>query len=108
MQLASNLDSDPAKAKESMPGRKLQQSIGKYHNADLQERLQLITRAEETSEQLLAAADIDGDALGRLVCRCAGWLMLHCFLNLDMQLIQRQNQLEMLQVLLRTPICNHA
>ena len=74
MQLASNLDSDRAKAKENMPSRKLQRSIGKYHNADMQERLQLITRAEETLEQLLAAAEIDGDALGRLVCRCVGWL----------------------------------
>ena len=74
VQLASSFDSDSPKAKESMPGRKLQKSIGKYHNADMQERLQLITRAEEGLEQLLAGAEIDGDALGKLVCRCAGWL----------------------------------
>ena len=95
MQLASSLDSESPKAKERMPGRKLQQSIGKYHNADMQERLQLITRAEERLEQLLAEPEIlinadgtlpyayilpkpskafDGDALGRLVCRCVGWL----------------------------------
>ena len=72
--LASSFDSDSPKAKESMPSRKLQQSMGKYHNADMQERLQLITRAEEGLEQLLAGAEIDGDALGKLVCRCAGWL----------------------------------
>ena len=74
MQLASNSDSGGAEAKEDRPGRKLQRSIGEYHNADMQERLQLITRAEERLEQLLAAAEIDGDALGRLVCRCVGWL----------------------------------
>ena len=74
MRLASKLDSGGAKAKEDRPGRKLQRSIGEYHNADMQERLQLITRAEETLQELLAAAEIDGDALGRLVCRCVGWL----------------------------------
>ena len=74
MRLASNLDSGGAKAKEDRPGRKLQRSIGEYHNAGMQERLQLITRAEETLQELLAAAEIDGDALGRLVCRCVGWL----------------------------------
>lgn len=58
----------------SVPGRKIQQSIGRYHNADMEERGQLITRAEEGLEQLLAVAEIDGDALGKLVCRCAGWL----------------------------------
>ena len=74
MQLASSLGSDSPKAKETTPGRKLQRSIGKYQNADMQERLQLIIRAEERLEQLLAQPEIDGDALGRLVCRCVGWL----------------------------------
>ena len=58
----------------SVPGRKIQQSIGRYHNADMEERQQLITRAEEGLDQLLAVAEIDGDALGKLVCRCVGWL----------------------------------
>jgi len=74
MQLAPSLGSDSPKAKETTPGRKLQRSIGKYHNADMDERRQLITRAEERLEQLLAEPEIDGDALGRLVCRCVGWL----------------------------------
>ena len=58
----------------SVPGRKIQQSIGRYHNADMEERQQLITRAEEGLDQLLEVAEIDGDALGKLVCRCVGWL----------------------------------
>ena len=58
----------------SVPGRKIQQSIGRYQNADMEERQQLITRAEEGLDQLLAVAEIDGDALGKLVCRCVGWL----------------------------------
>ena len=56
--------------------RELQKSIGTYQNADTQERLHLITRAEEKLQRLLGETEINGNALCRLVCRCVGWL--HC------------------------------
>lgn len=54
--------------------RELQKSIGTYQNADTQERLHLITTAEERLQRLLGETEINGNALCRLVCRCVGWL----------------------------------
>ena len=54
--------------------RELQKSIGTYQNADTQERLHLITAAEEKLQRLLGETEINGNALCRLVCRCVGWL----------------------------------
>ena len=54
--------------------RKLQRSIAKFRNADLQERMELVICAEEQLSCLLNAAEIDGDAICKLVCTCSGWL----------------------------------
>ena len=54
--------------------RKLQRSIAKFQNADLQERMELVICAEEQLSCLLNAAEIDGDAICKLVCTCSGWL----------------------------------
>ena len=56
------------------PTRKLQRSIARFHNADLEERLQMIEAAEGLLHDLLAAVELDGDAICKLLCRCAGWL----------------------------------
>ena len=63
--------------------RELQKSIGTYQNADTQERLHLITRAEEKLQRLLGETEINGNALCRLVCRCVGWLHYPTFKAVD-------------------------
>ena len=54
--------------------RRLQRSIGVFHNADSQERLDMVRRAEDLLQQLLEEAEIDGDGICKLVRRCVGWL----------------------------------
>ena len=56
------------------PTRKLQRSITRFHNADLDERRQMIGAAEGVLSDLLNADKLDGDAICKLLCRCAGWL----------------------------------
>ena len=56
------------------PTRKLQRSITRFHNADLEERLQMIEDAEGVLSDLLNGDQLDGDAICKLLCRCAGWL----------------------------------
>eukprot|EP00435_Cladocopium_sp_Y103_P038663 s2273_g10.t1 len=52
--------------------RKLQRSITRFHNADLEERLRMIETAEGVLDDLLNAVELDGDAICKLLCRCAG------------------------------------
>ena len=62
---------------EGMKGtqlRKLQRSINRFQNANLQERLKMLSRAEEFLETLIQQAEPDGDAICGLVCRVVGWL----------------------------------
>eukprot|EP00435_Cladocopium_sp_Y103_P037401 s45_g9.t2 len=66
--------SKPASSISKQPSRKLQRSITRFHNADLQERLQMISAAENLLGDLLNAVELDGDAICKLLCRCAGWL----------------------------------
>ena len=54
--------------------RRLQRSIGVFHNADSQERLDMVRRAEDLLQQLLEEPEIDGDGICKLVRRCVGWL----------------------------------
>ena len=54
--------------------RRLQRSIGVFHNADSQERLDMVRRAEDVLQQLLEEPEIDGDGICKLVRRCVGWL----------------------------------
>ena len=54
--------------------RRLQKSIGVFHNADSQERLDMVRRAEDLLQQLLEEPEIDGDGICKLVRRCVGWL----------------------------------
>ena len=56
------------------PARKLQRSITRFHNADLKERLRMIETAEGLLSDLLNEVELDGDAICKLLCRCAGWL----------------------------------
>ena len=56
------------------PTRKLQRSITRFHNADFEERLRMIESAESVLSDLLNAAELDGDAICKLLCRCTGWL----------------------------------
>lgn len=56
------------------PSRKLQRSITRFHNADLTERLRMIETAQGLLNDLLNEAELDGDAICKLLCRCAGWL----------------------------------
>ena len=64
----------PASSFAKQPTRKLQRSIARFRNADLEERLQMIEAAEGVLSDLLNAAVLDGDAICKLLCRCAGWL----------------------------------
>ena len=54
--------------------RRLQRSIGVFQNADSQERLDMVRRAEDLLQQLLEEPEIDGDGICKLVRRCVGWL----------------------------------
>lgn len=54
--------------------RKLQRSIGKFHNADTNERLTMLMAAEDKLQELLHSSDADGDAISRLAVSCVGWL----------------------------------
>ena len=54
--------------------RRLQRSIGVFHNADSQERLDMVRRAEDVLQHLLEEPKIDGDGICKLVRRCVGWL----------------------------------
>ena len=56
------------------PSRKLQRSITRFHNAVLEEKLQMIETAEGVLSDLLNEVELDGDAICKLLCRCAGWL----------------------------------
>ena len=56
------------------PARKLQRSITRFHNTDLKERLRMIETAEGLLSDLLNEVELDGDAICKLLCRCAGWL----------------------------------
>ena len=54
--------------------RGLQHSIGVFHNADSQERLDMVKKAEDLLQQLLEEPEINGDGICKLVRRCVGWL----------------------------------
>ena len=64
----------PASSFAKQPTRKLQRSIARFYNADLEERLQMIEAAESFLSDLLNAVELDGDAICKLLCRSAGWL----------------------------------
>ena len=53
---------------------KLQRCIGRFQNANQEERLEMLSQAEVTLKQLLQQADRDGDAICRLVRKVVGWL----------------------------------
>ena len=63
------------------PAWKLQRCIGRFQNANLEERLEMLRRAELTLKQLLQQAELDGDAICRLVRKVVGWLQAPRFLK---------------------------
>ena len=65
----------------SKQSRRLQYNISKFQNAELEERLLMIQEAEKLLSSLLSEADVDGDAMCKLVCRVAGWLHVPVFGN---------------------------
>ena len=71
--------------------RRLQRSIGVFHNADSQERLDMVRRAEDLLQQLLEEAEIDGDGICKLVRRCVGWL--HVPIPLDRPTVAKTQDL---------------
>ncbi len=58
----------------SFQSKKLQCSIGRFRNANLEERLAMIKSAEDLLHHLLNQAVLDGDAICKVVRNCAGWL----------------------------------
>ena len=56
------------------PTRKLQRSITRFHNADWEGKLVMIEAAEALLNDLLNEVEFDGNAICKLLCRCAGWL----------------------------------
>ena len=54
--------------------RRLQRSICQFHNATVDERMEMLREAEGLLENLLNEATLDGNAICRLACRCVGWL----------------------------------
>ena len=63
------------------PAWKLQRCIGRFQNANLEGRLDMLSRAEATLKHLLLQADVDGDAICKLVRRVVGWLQAPRFLK---------------------------
>ena len=53
---------------------KLQRCIDRFQNADVEGRLDMLSRAEVTLTQFLGQAEPDGNAICRLVCKVVGWL----------------------------------
>lgn len=58
----------------SVQSKKLQCNIGRFRNANLEERLAMIKGAEDLLHHLLDQAVLDGDAICKVVRKCAGWL----------------------------------
>ena len=58
----------------SVQSKKLQCTIGRFRNANLEERLAMIKGAEDLLHHLLDQAVLDGDAICKVVRKCAGWL----------------------------------
>ena len=56
------------------PAWKLQRCIDWFQNADLEGRLDMLSRAEATLKQLLQEDEPDGNAICGLVCKVVGWL----------------------------------
>ena len=54
--------------------QRLQQRIAVFGNASQEEQCQMVLQAERALDVLLDETDLDGDALCRLVRRCASWL----------------------------------
>lgn len=63
------------------PAWRLQRCIRKFWNASPEERLDMLSRAELALKQLLRQADLDGDAICRLVRKVVGWLQAPRFLK---------------------------
>lgn len=61
--------------------RKLQRHIGRFHNADVEERFLMVASAEELLNTLLKDDELDAGAICKLVCRCAAWLHAAVSLN---------------------------
>eukprot|EP00438_Fugacium_kawagutii_P001286 Skav203831 [mRNA] locus=scaffold1652:124184:125458:+ [translate_table: standard] len=59
-----------------IPGhvRRLQHQINRFHNAELDEKRRWLHEAQESVTGLLAAEELDGDAICRWVSRLAAWL----------------------------------
>ncbi len=65
----------------SKQSRRLQHNMSKFQNAELEGRLHMIQEAEKLLDSLLSEADVDGDAMCKLVCLVAGWLHVPVFFN---------------------------
>lgn len=68
-------------SKVTLPVRsvRFQRSIGRFLNAEAEERSEMIAHAERQLEILIHDESPDGDAICRIVRRCAGWLRAPVF-----------------------------
>ena len=68
-------------SKATLPVRsvRFQRSIGRFLNAEAEERSEMIAHAERQLEILIHDESPDGDAICRIVRRCAGWLRAPVF-----------------------------
>ena len=63
-----------SKATLAVRSVRFQRSIGRFLNAEAEERSEMIAHAERRLEILIHDESPDGDAICRIVRRCAGWL----------------------------------
>ena len=68
-----------SKAKLPVRSVRFQRSIGRFLNAEAEERSEMIAHAERQLEILIHDESPDGDAICRVVRRCAGWLRVPVF-----------------------------
>eukprot|EP00438_Fugacium_kawagutii_P011985 Skav206716 [mRNA] locus=scaffold967:28738:30653:- [translate_table: standard] len=78
---AKSLVFQPGHSVSERQSRKLQRNIGRFHNADVEERLAMVASAEELLNILLKDDELDASAICKLVCRCAAWLHAPVSLN---------------------------
>lgn len=68
-----------SKARLPVRSVRFQRSIGRFLNAEAEERSEMIAHAERQLEILIHDESPDGDAICRIVRRCAGWLRAPVF-----------------------------
>eukprot|EP00438_Fugacium_kawagutii_P015112 Skav214603 [mRNA] locus=scaffold57:871237:879493:- [translate_table: standard] len=70
----SQADAGPGQPDRAWRIRRLQRQISRFHNAEQDEKRRMLREAQESVTALLAAEELDGDAICRWVSRLAAWL----------------------------------